>query len=407
METLLIYTVCFASQEAVHDRYSHVHLPVHGTLHKKTLYGFFGKKDNDFGLDAISINNPSNDRSKVYHGLASMGFPGNNFRHHIEYNSIWISTEHISLNRLKFADLDLYNPKNWKAYFEKYPDSTPHEINPLTLCDKYEKIARKQFGYGLRPPFATDVLGFGSVPTSEASCKSYILPKKTKEFEIWDSHFQWNEKTKGWETKPVARFKKFGQWAADLDSSDLQKRDKAFDELEKVGDMARTSLEELLARKPSAETCRRAEMLLTKIASGRSKRADGLWEDADNYEKFPSLFAEDFYFFLRKNDYYFVTESGKLYHAPPCKEGEKSRTMNVLWNGLRRPIGAVIEDADHDKVWLFAKDKNAGAKLDLYFEMKDTIETKSFDPTKLRPVNVEGRAKLLLEYLPLVTKKGS
>ena len=37
--------------------------------------------------------------------------------------------------------------------------------------------------------------------------------------------------------------------------------------------------------------------------------------------------------------------------------------------------------------------------------MKETIETKSFDPSKLRPVNVEGRAKMLLEYLPLILPK--
>jgi hypothetical protein len=406
METLLIFVASFATQEAVQVRYSHVHLPAHGTIHKKMLYGFFGKKDNDCGLNAIPINNPSDERSKVYHGLGLMGWPGNNFRHHIKFNSIWIADGHNWLNQLKFADLHLYDIKNLKAYFEKYPNSTPHLMFPITLWDKYEKISIKQFGSGWPKGFATDVLGFGSVPTSDTSCKSYILPKKTKEFEIWDNHFRWDEKTKGWETKPAARFEKIGQWIVDLDSSDFRKRAKAFEELEKLGDLAEPALTKLLASKPAVETRRRAQMLLEKRANGESK-ADGLWEDADNYEKFPSLFAEDFYFFLRQNDYYFVTESGKLYYAPSPKKGEKMRTMKKLWVDAKRPIIAVIEDADHDKVWLFAKDKNAGAKLDLYFEMKDPIETTSFDPTKLRPVNVEGRAKLLLEYLPLVTKKGA
>ena len=125
--------------------------------------------------------------------------------------------------------------------------------------------------------------------------------------------------------------------------------------------------------------------------------------DERDPETIDSAFAEDFYVFKRKADYYFVTQSGKLYVAPPLKKGEKSRTMKALWDDAKRPIAAVIEDANREKVWLFAKDKNAGAKLDLYFEMKDTIRTESFDPTKLRPVNAGSRAKTLLEYWPLIS----
>jgi hypothetical protein len=113
---------------------------------------------------------------------------------------------------------------------------------------------------------------------------------------------------------------------------------------------------------------------------------------------------EDFYFFVHKNDYYFVTESGRLFYAPPRELGEKSRIMRPLWDGAQNPITAVIEDADQGKVWLFAKTKNRAAKVlrDPYFEMKDTIEMNWLNPATLRPVNVEGRAKTLLEYLPLV-----
>jgi hypothetical protein len=405
MEMLLIYAVCFATQGAAPKvQYSHVRLPVHGTIHKGALHGFFGKKEDDWGLYAIPTNNPSADRSTVYWPHAYMGGFGNSFRHNIQGNSIWISNQPGFIHRLKLADLKLYKWENWEAFSEKYPGLTPpHLITSLTLYDKYRKIAEEELGlnWSLRG-YPTDVLGYGSVPASDNSVKSYILPKKTKEFEIWDSHFRWDEKTKGWKTMPSARFEKIGQWVADLDSSDFQKRAKACDELEKLGDLAEPALNKLLASKPALETCRRAELLLEKIASGESK-AEGLLEDADNYEKFPSLFAEDFYFFLRKNDYYFVTESGKLYHAPTPTKGEKARTMKALWDDAKRPIVAVIEGADNDKVWLFAKDKNAGAKLDHYFEMKDTIRTETFDPTKLRPVNVEGRAKTLLEYLPLIS----
>ena len=45
-----------------------------------------------------------------------------------------------------------------------------------------------------------------------------------------------------------------------------------------------------------------------------------VWENMKEdktLETVDSLFAEDFYFFLRKNAYYFVTESGKLYSELP------------------------------------------------------------------------------------------
>lgn len=127
------------------------------------------------------------------------------------------------------------------------------------------------------------------------------------------------------------------------------------------------------------------------------------WKVADNRnpETIDAGFAEDFYVFKRKADYYFVTQSGEMYIAPPPKKGEKSRTMSALWNDKTRPIVGIIEDADNDKVWLFAQNKK-DAKLGYYFEMKPHTTFETFDPTKLKPVNVEGRAKRLLEYLPLI-----
>ena len=124
--------------------------------------------------------------------------------------------------------------------------------------------------------------------------------------------------------------------------------------------------------------------------------------DERNLETFNSPFIEDFYVFVRKNDYYFVTQSGKLYYAPPPKNGEKSRTMKALWQGDKFPIAAVIEDADHDRVWLFTKAKSKLETQAVFFEMAPEIRTEKFDHSKLRPVNVEGRAKTLLEYLPLI-----
>jgi hypothetical protein len=127
--------------------------------------------------------------------------------------------------------------------------------------------------------------------------------------------------------------------------------------------------------------------------------------DGRKPETIESVFTEDFYVFKREADYYFVTQSGNLYVAPPPKKGEKSRTMRALWDDAKKPIVAVLSDADHDKVWLFAKDKGKDAKRDLYFEMKEIIKPESFDRAALVGVNLESRARVLLEYLPLIRKE--
>jgi hypothetical protein len=355
--TLLLLT-CLSTQKGVKEN-SHVSLPFHGTVHKNILYGFFGKEADNL-LDAVPAENPPKARSVGYlQDLAGKKFenplkpgwkcyylpggPGNDFgrdyRHQIKYDSIWISTGYQTASRLKFDELNLFDTSNKdfaEQYNKKYPfrkdgNDSFHAIDRQNIFEKYFRSFLETEGNGPFSQLARNVLGYGSLATSDSSLKCYMLIKPNEYVEIWDTHFRWDDKIQGWKTT-----------------------------------------------------------------------ADG-----KNLEKIASPFAEDFHFFIRKNDYYFVTQSGKLYHAPPGKKGEKSRTMKAIWTDAKRPIVAVIEDADHDKVWLFAKDKNAGAKLDLYFEMKDTLSTTSFDRTKLRPVNVEGRAKLLLEYLPLVTKKGS
>jgi len=49
-----------------------------------------------------------------------------------------------------------------------------------------------------------------------------------------------------------------------------------------------------------------------------------------------------------------------------------------------------------------AKDKTAGAKEDVFFELNQTLRPQPFDRSKLARVNVEGRARVLLEYMPLI-----
>jgi hypothetical protein len=63
----------------------------------------------------------------------------------------------------------------------------------------------------------------------------------------------------------VVEAKKLLQWISDLDSEDFSARQKATDELEKLGELAVPALNKLLADPPSLESRRRAEQLLEKV----------------------------------------------------------------------------------------------------------------------------------------------
>jgi hypothetical protein len=320
--------------------YNHLRMQAHGTVYKGMLYGFFDddwaltdKDGNPWGgpcdLNAIPLAKIDKMNWKKY----PLGEAGYNYRHHVGYGALWFSRSNVFLHRWDFDHIPEFLRRSFGPADATGRDMVVSGIVLLELWGKYNKIGQaaidaKEFlpARGEPRPLV-DFVAWDSVPVSKDTCKTFILEKKAKKFEVWDSQGAVNQRPGPYEVRPKVK----------------------------------------------------------------------------NIDTFESPSSEDFYAFVRKDHYYFVTESGKLYHAPPAKEGEKSRTMKALWTDAKRPIVAVIEDADNDKVWLFAKDKNAGAKLDLYFEMKDTIRTETFDPTKLRPVNVEGRAKTLLEYLPLIS----
>jgi hypothetical protein len=235
---------------------------------------------------------------------------GYNCRHHVGFHALWFSNSTSFLNK-------------WE--FDRIQEIADSILKPTDAMGRNMIIS----GIPLFRLMAKDPHGqsaaFDNVPISKNSCKTFLLLKKAKKFEIWD-------------TQGVV-FQNPGPYKT------------------------RTELK--------------------------------------NPESIDSSFLDHFHAFIRKNNYYFITQSGKLYHAPPPKKGEKSRKMTALWDDPTRPINAIIEDTDRDKVFLFAKHKT-DAKRGYYFEMKSATTFETFDPTKLKRVNVEGRAKTLLELWPLV-----
>jgi hypothetical protein len=306
--------------------YSHLRMPVLGTVYRGKLYGLFGEEEpRVFRLHSFDLKKSGPEAHCLYNGLLSG--TGVYHRWRIRFNRVSLSEGYAVIKSMSFDEVAQFDrrldPSGTRGYYEKYRKSKgdPGIIGLPALAKK------KPFMNAILPLDVAVLTGLGTVPTSENTLRTFLLLKDKTEMEVWDTEVRFNAKTMTWEN--VA--------------------------------------------------------------------------DEKNLEKIKSAFSEDFYVFIRKDVYYFITESGKLYSAPPPRAGEKSREMRGLWTNPKRPIVAVIEDADNDRVWLFAKDKSPGAKLDFRFEMKEALLDRPFDPTKLQPSKVEGRAKTLLEYLPLIS----
>jgi hypothetical protein len=335
----------------IREDYNHLRMPAHGTVYKGTLYGFFddewAQKNKDGSrnegqpayLDGIALDKIGKMNWQKY----PFRLAGNNLRHHVGHGALWFSRGHHFLNRWEFDRIPEFLKRSFGPSDATGGDMVISGIVLNKLGVKYDKI-------GSLAADPKKLLRPGEVPRPIGHLVGY-------------------------ESVPISK--------SSCKTFFLTKKEKKFEAWETHGVMDRApgpfKMDQRLGPNQSAPP------------------------EIKNLETFDSAFTEDFYAFIRKNDYYFVTESGKLYYAPAPADGAKTRKMRALWNEALRPIVAVIEDADRGNVWLFAKDKSPGAKLDLYFEMKETIRPESFDPAKLTPSKVEGRAKLLLEYLPLIS----
>lgn len=81
----------------------------------------------------------------------------------------------------------------------------------------------------------------------------------------------------------------------------------------------------------------------------------------------PGYFKEPFHAFAVGQDYYFVTNSGKVYHCPEPEKG-KQRLMACIWDDAKRPVVAALTDADASRTFLFCAAK-PGAAEGVYFDL--------------------------------------
>ncbi len=125
------------------------------------------------------------------------------------------------------------------------------------------------------------------------------------------------------------------------------------------------------------------------------------WADAEE-EKFAVPFREPFMTYIRDRDFWFVTESGKLYKAPA---GDK-RKVEVMWDEEASPIRALITDADTDRTFAFTEPAEGTKASPLYFEVGVKPVPKPYERRNPKDFKVPKPLDALLSYVDvLVTDK--
>jgi hypothetical protein len=88
-------------------------------------------------------------------------------------------------------------------------------------------------------------------------------------------------------------------------------------------------------------------------------------------------FQEGFQVLGLGGDYYFVTDSGKLYRAPKPAKGTH-RALQEVWADGKRPIAGLVQDVDAGRTFLFCKPASPKDKP-VYFEMAPTARPRPCD----------------------------
>jgi hypothetical protein len=194
---MLVFIVSFliaAQGVAVNKDRPYSEMPPHGTIYKKKLHGFFGTDPSNDVLGIYAI--PENNTSKAeWHRFSLFDVSGPMFsaRHHVGFDCIWFSFGPARMYQLKSGELDLFDNSTQnkvkpedraKRYREKYGplDVQKEDRHSFALRSLFDKYLDNCVEIPGPSPLASlkDVAGFGSLPTSISSCKSFILTKNLK-----------------------------------------------------------------------------------------------------------------------------------------------------------------------------------------------------------------------------------
>ena len=112
-------------------------------------------------------------------------------RHRVSYNRLWVSEGPLTgIKSMSFDDLKFFDSrrggKDRTAYYEKYESPGSTEFPDTIRLETLGRKERAQASGGLLRP-AQGVAGFGTVPISETTCKSFLLFKESSKFEAWEA----------------------------------------------------------------------------------------------------------------------------------------------------------------------------------------------------------------------------
>jgi hypothetical protein len=107
-------------------------------------------------------------------------------------------------------------------------------------------------------------------------------------------------------------------------------------------------------------------------------------------------FSDRFHVAYKRGAYFFITDSGAVYHTEAVAEGRwKTRT---LWDDPSRPILAMLVDADQPRSFAFGKD--------FYFELDHKIEPKPCEDITDGPAELGDPMRTVLECGKVLHKAG-
>jgi hypothetical protein len=119
---------------------------------------------------------------------------------------------------------------------------------------------------------------------------------------------------------------------------------------------------------------------------------DGKWTEG---EEIAVGFKEPFQVAALGDDYYFVTESGKVFRSPKSEKG-KGRKTEPVWDDDKRPVIAFIQDADAGKSFVFCKADKEGKGV--YFELAAKPDPCPYDGKDIKPARPHDPLPAVLGY---------
>jgi hypothetical protein len=114
---------------------------------------------------------------------------------------------------------------------------------------------------------------------------------------------------------------------------------------------------------------------------GRWHQKSGRWA-VPHWPKRESIeiaFKEPFQVLGKGEDFFFLTDAGRLFVAKKVAKG-KERKMALVWSDPARPVRALITDADADRTFLFVGPARPGGRP-AFFELSDRPRLEEYGPT--------------------------